>query len=126
LSHAKLCVRTNYSNPPQHGGAIVSTVLADDSLRAQWQQELTEMRERINGMRTQFAETMKAKNAPRDFSFITQQRGMFSFSGLTPLEVDELRTKYAIYIVNSGRINVAGMTPANMDPLCDAILSVLA
>ena len=126
LSHAKLCVRTNYSNPPQHGGAIVLTVLGDDSLRRQWEQELAEMRQRINGMRTLFAETMKAKNAPRDFSFITQQRGMFSFSGLSPMEVDELRTKYAIYIVNSGRINVAGMTTANMDPLCDAIASVLA
>jgi aspartate/tyrosine/aromatic aminotransferase len=124
LSHAKLCVRTNYSNPPQHGGAIVLTVLTDDALRGEWERELAEMRERINGMRTQFAATMKAKNASRDFSFITRQRGMFSFSGLTPMQVDELRTKYSIYIVNSGRINVAGMTPANMEPLCDAILSV--
>jgi aspartate/tyrosine/aromatic aminotransferase len=125
LSHAKLCVRTNYSNPPQHGGAIVLTVLGDDVLRAQWQQELAEMRERINGMRTLLAQTMASRDAPRDFSFITKQRGMFSFSGLSPLQVDELRTKYAIYIVNSGRINVAGMTPSNMDTLCDAMISVL-
>ena len=126
FSHAKLCVRTNYSNPPQHGGAIVQAVLSDAELRAQWERELTAMRERVNGMRKQFAEMMKAKNVSRDFSFITRQRGMFSFSGLTPLQVDELRNKYSIYIVNSGRINVAGMTPDNMDRLGDAIATVLS
>ncbi len=126
LSHAKLCVRTNYSNPPKHGGAIVQTVLSDPRLRAQWEQELTAMRQRINGVREQFAAMMKAKNSPRDFSFITRQRGMFSFSGLTPLQVDELRNKYSIYIVNSGRINVAGMTPDNMDRLGDAVVTVLS
>jgi len=125
LSHAKICARTNYSNPPEHGGAIVATVLADDELRAQWKRDVADMRDRINGMRHSFADTMKAKGASQDFSFITRQRGMFSFSGLTPLQVDELRTKYSIYIVRSGRINVAGMTPANMDRLCDAIMSVL-
>ena len=76
-------------------------------------------------MRHLFAETMKAKNAPRDFSFITRQRGIFSFSGLTAVQVDELRNKHSIYIVGDGRINVAGMTEANMDRLCDAIISVL-
>jgi aspartate/tyrosine/aromatic aminotransferase len=125
LSHANLCVRTNYSNPPKHGGAIVQTVLSDPQLRAQWEQELTAMRQRINGVREQFAAMMKAKNSPRDFSFITRQRGMFSFSGLTPMQVDELRNKYSIYIVNSGRINVAGMTPDNMDRLGDAVVAVL-
>ena len=112
LSHAKMCVRTNYSNPPFHGGAIIRTVLSDPSLRAQWEVELQQMRDRINRMRTLFAETMKAKSAPRDFSFITQQRGMFSFSGLSPQHVQALRDQFGIYIVNSGRINVAGMTTA--------------
>jgi aspartate/tyrosine/aromatic aminotransferase len=126
FSHAKLCVRTNYSNPPQHGGAIVQTVLSDPELRSQWEQELAAMRERINGMRKQFAEMMKARNVSHDFSFITQQRGMFSFSGLTPLQVDELRNEHSIYIVNSGRINVAGMTPHNLDRLGDAIAKVLS
>jgi len=125
LSHAKICVRTNYSNPPEHGGAIVTTVLADDELRAGWEREVAGMRDRINGMRHLFADTMKAKGASRDFSFITGQRGIFSFSGLTPLQVDELRTKYSIYVVRSGRINVAGLTEANMDQFCDAIISVL-
>ena len=125
MSHVKLCARTNYSNPPEHGGAIVTAVLGDPELRAGWEQEVAAMRQRINGMRRLFAETMKAKGSPRDFSFITRQRGMFSFSGLTADQVDELRTKYSIYIVRSGRINVAGMTESNMDRLCDAILSVL-
>ena len=125
LSHAKICVRTNYSNPPEHGGAIVTAVLSDDQLRAEWEVELARMRDRINGMQQLFADTMKAKNASRDFSFITRQRGIFSFSGLTAVQVDELRNKHSIYAVGDGRINVAGMTEANMDRLCDAIISVL-
>ncbi|MFO7905346.1 MAG: amino acid aminotransferase [Pirellulaceae bacterium] len=125
LSHIKLCIRTNYSNPPKHGGAIVATVLADPALRGQWTEEVAVMRDRVVGMRALFAETMRAKGADRDFSFITHQHGMFSFSGLSPEQVDTLREKYSIYIVRSGRINVAGMTEANMDRLCDAICTVL-
>ena len=125
FSHIKRCIRSNYSNPPSHGGSIVSTVLADPELRALWEQELAEMRTRINGMRRLFVETLAAKGVDRDFSFITRQKGMFSFSGLTKDQVQELKTKYSIYIVGSGRINVAGMTPDNMDPLCTAIASVL-
>ncbi len=125
LSHIKVVVRRNYSNPPSHGGAIVSTILDDAELTAQWKTELTAMRDRINGMRQLFADTLKAKGANRDFSFITQQRGMFSFSGLNKDQVAALREKHAIYIVGSGRINVAGMTEANMPRLCEAIVSVL-
>jgi aspartate aminotransferase len=125
LSHAKACVRANYSNPPKHGALAVSTVLADAELRSQWEGELAGMRERINDMRLRFVETMKQKAPDRDFSFIVRQLGMFSFSGLTPVQVDELRSKYSIYIVGSGRINVAGMTEANMGRLCSAITSVL-
>jgi aspartate/tyrosine/aromatic aminotransferase len=125
LSRLKINVRTNYSNPPSHGGAIVSTVLADPELKQQWTAEVAVMRDRVNGMRRLFAETMRAKGSTQDFGFITKQRGMFSFSGLTPVQVDELKTKFSIYVVGSGRINVAGMTEHNMDQLCDAVMAVL-
>lgn len=124
-SQVKATVRVNYSNPPAHGGAIVVTVLQDKELRVQWEQEVADMRSRINGMRTLFVNTLKDKGVRRDFSFITKQRGMFSFSGLTKDQVETLKTKHAIYIVGSGRINVAGMTTTNMGPLCTAIAGVL-
>ena len=117
LSHVKRCVRANYSNPPAHGSAIVSTVLSDPELRAVWEKEVAEMRTRIHTMRELFVETMKDKAPERDFSFITRQRGMFSFSGLTRPQVDRLREEFSIYIVGSGRINVAGITEKNMDRL---------
>jgi aromatic-amino-acid transaminase len=125
LSHAKQIARANYSNPPAHGGSVVTTVLRDEKLRAQWVQEVAEIRNRIRGMRELFVETLKTKGVTRDFSFITRQNGMFSFSGLTKEQVETLREKNAIYIVGSGRINVAGMTPGNMDSLCEAIAAVL-
>lgn len=126
LSHAKVCVRTNYSNPPQHGAAIVASVLSDPDLRTQWEHELAMMRDRINSMRTQFVEAMRDKAPDRDFSFIAAQRGMFSFSGLSPMQVDELRNKHSVYVVTAGgRINVAGITPDNLDRLCTAIAAVL-
>ena len=124
-SHLKVSVRTNYSNPPQHGGAIVSEVLASKELTAMWLEELGEMRARIQKMRQMFVEQMKQRCPERDFSFIARQQGMFSYSGLTRLQVDELRNKHSIYIVNSGRINVAGINERNLRPLCDAIASVL-
>lgn len=125
MSQVKLVIRANYSNPPAHGGAIVATVLQDAGLRARWEVEVATMRERINGMRRLFVNTLRAKGVDRDFSFITRQRGMFSFSGLTKGQVDALRERYAIYMVGSGRINVAGMTEDNMDRLCEAVASVL-
>jgi len=124
LSHAKSCVRANYSNPPKHGAAIVSTILNDGGLYEQWESELAQMRGRIHQMRCLFVETMKAKSPQHDFSFIAAQRGMFSFSGLTPIQVDQLRNEYSIYIVGSGRINVAGMNETNVARLCDAICAV--
>lgn len=126
LSHIKRVARANYSNPPAHGAAIVSTVLNDPALRAQWEQEVADMRERINSMRHLFVETLHEKGVKRDFSFIARQRGMFSFSGLNADQVKALRERFAIYIVGSGRISVAGMTDANMDYLCSAIAEVLA
>jgi aspartate aminotransferase len=124
-SQVKACIRRNYSNPPAHGGAVVTTILQDDALSAQWRAELAEMRDRISGMRSLFVNTLAEKGADRDFSFITRQRGMFSYSGLTKDHVAKLRDKHAVYIVGSGRINVAGMTEANMDKLCEAVVDVL-
>lgn len=124
-SQVKACIRRNYSNPPAHGAAVVATILQDAALTKQWQSELTEMRDRINGMRSLFVKTLADKGAKGDFSFITRQRGMFSYSGLNKDQVAQLRDKHAVYIVGSGRINVAGMTEANMDHLCEAIVDVL-
>lgn len=124
-SHAKLAVRTNYSNPPRHGADIVAVILGDEALRRDWEKEVGVMRDRINRMRHDFVETLKQKGVERDFSFITEQYGMFSYSGLTPEQVDALRDQYAIYLVRNGRINVAGMTPGNLDYLCSAVADVL-
>ena len=125
LSQLKLVIRTNYSNPPAHGAAIVVDVLESPTLKAAWEKEVAVMRDRINGMRRLLVDTLKNKGVSQDFSFIPRQRGMFSFSGLTEDQVDQLREKYSIYIVRSGRINVAGMNEKNMDRLCEAIKSVL-
>lgn len=125
FSHVKICIRANYSNPPFHGAGIVATILKDAKLRAQWEDEVKEMRDRINGMRQLFVDTLKAKGVKQDFSFIITQKGMFSFSGLNKEQVAKLKEDCAIYIVGSGRINVAGMTPENMDYLCESIASVL-
>lgn len=125
LSQVKTAIRANYSNPPAHGAAIVTTILSDPDLRAQWETELAGMRQRINGMRRLFAETLAAKGVRRDMSFIVSQRGMFSFSGLSKDQVEALRRDSGVYIVGNGRINVAGMTRANMDALCGAIAKVL-
>jgi aspartate/tyrosine/aromatic aminotransferase len=125
LSQIKSLARANYSNPPKHGGAIVATVLADEQLTHLWEQEVTQMRQRIQQMRELFVATLASKGVAEDFSFLLQQRGMFSYSGLTPLQVDQLRTQHAVYIVGSGRINVAGMTTATMDRICSAVAAVL-
>ena len=125
LSHLKTCARSNFSNPPAHGSAIVTEVLQDAGLRSDWGRELGEMRDRINGVRRLFVETLKARGVDRDFGFIERQRGMFSFSGLGPGQVAQLRERHSIYIVGSGRINVAGITSGNIDRLCRAIAEVL-
>lgn len=125
LSHVKRCIRANYSNPPAHGAAIVTTVLNDPELRAQWEEEVQAMRHRVNGMRHLFADTLASNRVRRDFSFIKQQRGLFSFSGLTREQVDTLREEYSIYMVGSGRINVASITKSNIDRICQSIAEVL-
>ena len=125
FSNLKTIIRRIYSNPPSHGGAIVVTIMNDAALRAEWEKEVAQIRDRIAQMRTLFVDTLKAKGVQQDFSFLTTQYGMFSFSGLNPDQVKILREKHSIYIVGSGRINVAGMTKANMDALCTAVAEVL-
>jgi aspartate/tyrosine/aromatic aminotransferase len=125
MSNLKVSVRCNYSNPPAHGGAIITTILMDAELRSEWERELAQMRSRINHMRTLFVETLAAKGVTRDYSFIARQRGMFSFAGVTKEQVETLRDKHAIYIVSSGRVNVAGMTTGNMEYICEAFADVL-
>lgn len=125
FSHMQAAIRAIYSSPPAHGGKIVATILGDTALKAQWVQELTEMRARIKAMREAFVSGMADRNVGVDFDFINHQKGMFSFSGLSQAQVLKLLEDNHIYIVGSGRINVAGITPANLDPLCDAIAKVL-
>lgn len=125
FSQVKAVIRANYSNPPAHGASVVATILSNAALRAIWEQELTDMRQRIHRMRQLFVNTLQEKGAKQDFSFIINQNGMFSFSGLTKEQVLRLRNEFAVYAVNSGRVNVAGMTPDNMAPLCEAIVAVL-
>jgi aspartate aminotransferase len=120
-SNVKVAVRSNYSNPPRHGASIVATILGDAALRQLWLVELAAMRERIQSMRTLFVESMKQTDCGVDFSFLLGQRGMFSYSGLTPMQVDWLRSNKGIYIIGSGRINVAGITASNIAALSEAI-----
>ncbi len=121
LSHIKTVVRTNYSNPPAHGAKIVTTILRTPELRADWVAELGEMRVRIRQMREKFVANLAALGVQRDFSFLLNQNGMFSFTGLSKEQVLRLRQEHAIYLVDSGRVNVAGMTDANLPVLCQAV-----
>ncbi len=123
-SQLKRVVRSNFSNPPRHGGAIVATILDDQELTAVWQEELAAMRARIATMRRRFVTQMHALQDRQNFGFLLDQNGMFSFSGLNPMQVDRLRTEHSVYIVGSGRINVAGITEANLERLCQAIVAV--
>ncbi|MDT9587164.1 MAG: amino acid aminotransferase [Candidatus Arsenophonus melophagi] len=125
FSQIKSIIRANYSNPPAHGAAIVTTILSDKILKKEWIEEVIRMQSRIKRMRLLFVNTLREKGVKQDFSFISKQKGMFSFSGLTERQVMQLREKHAIYIITSGRINVAGLTLENMLPLCHAIMDVL-
>lgn len=125
LSQLKRVIRTNYSNPPTHGGAVVAAVLASPELHAAWVQELGEMRDRIRAMRNGLVERLKASGVDRDFSFIKAQRGMFSYSGLTAAQVDRLREEFGIYAVSTGRICVAALNTRNLDAVAAAVAAVL-
>jgi aspartate aminotransferase len=117
--------RKNYSMPPAHGPAVIDIILHSDELTAQWMTELTGMRNRINGLRKTLADKIAAYGIQRDFSFIQRQSGMFSFMGLTVEQVHRLRDEFAIYTVNSSRVNVASFNESNMDYFIEALAVVL-
>jgi len=125
FSQLKSGIRSNYSNPPAHGAAVVTIIINDETLYAEWVQEVADMRVRIKEMRELFVNTLKEKGVIGDYSFINRQNGMFSFSGLSKEQVTQLKEEFGVYIVGSGRISVAGMTKNNMQPLCEAIAKVL-
>ena len=125
LSQVKRVIRTNYSNPPTHGASIVAAVLNSPDLRAKWEAELAEMRERISGMRRQMVELLAKKAPGHDFSFVARQRGMFSYSGLTVEQVGRLRTEFGIYALDTGRICVATLNQSNIEGVTDAIVKVI-
>jgi aromatic-amino-acid transaminase len=125
LSQVKRVIRTNYSSPPTHGSQAVATVLTTPELRTMWESELGQMRERIKTMRRQFVDKIRAQRADFDFSFVVEQRGMFSYSGLDRDQVRRLREEYSIYTIDSGRICVAALSSKNIDYVTNAVASVL-
>lgn len=125
LSQLKRVIRTNYSNPPTHGAALVADVLASGELRAQWEEELGGMLRRIRAMREGLRQRLEAAVPGKDFSFVTGQRGMFSYTGLTPEQVERLKSEYGIYAVRSGRICIAALNARNLDYVAEAIAAVL-
>jgi len=126
LSQVKRVVRTNYSSPPTHGGAVVAAVLSNAALKLMWEEELAGMRHRIRAMRTSLAEKLRARGLRADFSFLLHQQGMFSYTGLTAEQVERLRSEFGIYAVSTGRICVAALNSRNVDYVADAIAAVLA
>lgn len=125
LSQIKRVIRTNYSNPPTHGGAIVAAVLSNPEMRQMWEDELGVMRNRIRGMRSSLVEKLKARGIAQDFSFVIKQRGMFSYTGLSAEQVDRLRSEFGIYAVSTGRICLAALNTSNIDYVAEAIATVL-
>ncbi|WP_151637250.1 amino acid aminotransferase [Noviherbaspirillum aerium] len=125
LSQLKRVVRTNYSNPPLHGGQVVASALSNPELRQLWEDELAGMRVRIREMRQALVDKLKSKAPGHDFDFVIKQRGMFSYSGLTKEQVGRLRDEYSIYAVDTGRICVAALNSKNIDAVVDAIAKVL-
>ena len=125
LSQLKIVIRTNYSNPPTHGASVVAAVLNTPELRQQWEQELGGMRVRIKQMREKLVEGLKAAGVQRDMSFITQQIGMFSYSGLSKEQMVRLRSEFGVYGTDTGRMCVAALNSKNVGYVCQAIAKVL-
>ena len=125
LSQLKRIVRTNYSNPPGHGSQLVTAVLSSPELRAQWEQELGGMRDRIKRMRLDLVAKIKQRAPKADFGHVVHQRGMFSYSGLTKEQVQRLRKEYSIYAIETGRICVAALNSKNIDYVAEAIAKVI-
>jgi len=126
LGQLKANVRRNYSNPPMHGGQIVARVLTDPDLRSMWESEVVVMRERIQAMRHRLHEIISAKLPNRDFGYFLTQRGMFSYTGLSPAQCDRLKEEFGVYILRSGRMCVAGLNTGNVEATASAMAAVLA
>ena len=126
LSQLKIVIRTNYSNPPTHGASVVAAVLNTPELRQQWEQELGGMRVRIKQMREKLVEGLKAAGVQRDMSFITQQIGMFSYSGLSKEQMVRLRNEFGVYGTDTGRMCVAALNSGNVEYVCQAMAKVLS
>jgi len=124
-SHMKNVARRLYSIPPAHGAMIVGNILSDPELKESWETELNKMCKRINDLRSLFASTMRKKGSTQDFSFTEAHSGMFSILGLSTDQVQRLKNEYSIYMANSSRINMAGVSHENVDYLTDSILAVL-
>jgi len=125
LSQLKIVIRTNYSNPPIHGGAVVAAVLNNPTLRAQWEQELGEMRARIKVMRKSLVQGLKAAGVKADMGFITTQIGMFSYSGLSKDQMVRLRSEFGVHGTDTGRMCVAALNSKNIDYVCASIAKVM-
>ena len=125
LSQLKIMIRTNYSNPPTHGGAVVAMVLGDAKLRAQWEEELAGMRKRIKAMRQALVDGLKAAGVKQDMSFITTQVGMFSYSGLSKDQMVRLRDVFGVYGTDTGRMCVAALNEKNIGYVCESIATVM-
>ena len=125
LSQLKIVIRTNYSNPPTHGGAVVALVLNTPELRALWEKELGEMRVRIKAMRQKLVDCLKAAGVKEDMGFITQQIGMFSYSGLSKDQMVRLRNEFGVYGTDTGRMCVAALNSKNIDYVCASIAKVI-
>ena len=126
LGQLKFLIRRNYSNPPMHGGQLVARVLTDPTLRSLWEGEVNEMRERIHAMRNALYEVLTAKLPGRNFDYFLTQRGMFSYTGLSAEQVDRLKDEFAVYLVRSGRMCVAGLNNKNVEATATAMAAVLA
>ena len=125
MSQLKRVIRTNYSNPPIHGGALVAAVLSSPELRQMWETELSGMRDRIRAMRTGLVDAIKAQGVAQDFSFVVQQRGMFSYTGLSAAQVERMKDEFGIYAVSTGRICLAALNTKNVDYVAKAIATVI-
>jgi aspartate aminotransferase len=125
LANAANVARGLYSMPPDHGAAIAAYILQSAELRALWVKELEEMRGRLNGLRQLLVDKLAARKTPMDFSFIAKERGMFSFLGISKEQVVRLREEFHVYMIESSRINIAGINHANVDYVADSIAAVL-
>ncbi len=125
FTHVQRVIRVLYSNPPAHGFLVASAVLGDALLRSMWERELAEMRNRLIQTRAALADALAARWPDRDMSFIRRQKGMYSLLGLTEPQIARLREQYSIYMTADARINIVGITPANLDYVADAIVETV-